>query len=209
MEDVLDVYARPYDPKRPVVCFDEKTKQLLESPNGSIPVAPGKPERQDHHYKRNGTRNIFCWVEPLAGKRHVCATARRTSLDFAEQIKELVDVHYPDAEQVVLVLDNLNTHKPSALYERFEPAEARRIVRKIQWHYTPEHGSWLNMAELELSVLSRQCINRRIANEQILNKELASWKSRRNSAQITIDWHFRTEDARIKLKRLYPITTYN
>lgn len=206
MEDVLDVYQRPYDPARPVVCIDEKSKQLLETPQGSIPACPGEPEREDYEYKRNGTCNIFCRVEPLAGRRRVCVTDRRTSVDFAEQLQQLVDVDYADAERVILVCDNLNTHSAAALYERFEPAEAHRIAQKIEWHYTPEHGSWLNMAELELSVLSRHCLSRRIADADSLKYRLSEWESERNAKQVRIDWQFTTQDARVKLKRLYPKT---
>jgi len=208
MEDVLDVYQRPYDPARPVVCIDEKSKQLLGTPKGIIPAMPDKPEREDYEYKRNGTRNIFLWVEPLAGRRRVHITNRRTSIDFAEQLRLLVDVDYPNAERIVLVCDNLNTHSAAALYERFEPAQANRIARKIEWHYTPEHGSWLNMAELELSVMSRQCLSRRIADTASLVKTLSHWQDQRNAAQSGIDWQFTTADARIKLKRLYPKTIF-
>jgi hypothetical protein len=204
MEDVLDVYQRPYDPNQPVVCIDEKSKQLLETPNSSIPASPGKPERIDYEYKRNGTCNIFCWVEPLAGRRKATVTDRRTSIDFANELKELVDVDYPDAKKIILVADNLNTHGPAALYERFEPQEARRIAKKIEWHYTPEHASWLNMAEIELSVLSSQCLNRRISDKETLVAEVAAWQHSRNCIKATINWQFTTADARIKLRRLYP-----
>lgn len=203
MEDVLSVYQRPYDPKSPVVCLDEKTKELHATPHGSLPLAPGKPGREDYEYERNGTRNLFLWVEPLSGKRDVCVTERRTALDFAQQLKRLVEA-YPEAEQVVLVTDNLNTHNPASLYEAFSPEEARRIAQKIEWHYTPEHGSWLNMAETELSVLTRQCLNRRIADADTLACEVAAWQERRNHAQTPIHWQFTTKDARIKLWRLYP-----
>ena len=167
MEDVLEVYHRPYDPLRPVVCLDEKSKELHSTPQGALPLEPGKPRREDYEYERNGTRNLFLWVEPLTGRRQVCVTERRTGLDFALELKLLVDA-YPEAEQVVLVTDNLNTHTAACLYEAFAPEEARRIAAKIEWHYTPEHGSWLNMAETELSVLSRQCLNRRIADAETL-----------------------------------------
>jgi hypothetical protein len=209
MEDVLDVYERPYDPSRPVVCIDEKSKQLLKTPNGSIAASPGKPKRIDYEYERNGTRNIFLWVEPLTGRRNADVTERRTSLDYAGQLKTLVDADYPYAEKVVLVADNLNTHTAAALYERYDPSEAHRIANKIEWHHTPEHGSWLNIAEIELSVLSRQCLNRRIADEATLKNEIAAWNQERNLAKTTIDWQFTTADARIKLKRLYPITMHN
>jgi hypothetical protein len=204
MEDVIDVYVRPYDPLRPVVCLDECSKELRSTPRGSISAASGGCELEDYEYERHGTRNLFLWVEPLVGKRRVQATARRTSVDFAEVLRQLVDEDYPQAQRVVLVTDNLNTHTPAALYERFEPEEARRIANKIEWHYTPEHGSWLNIAEIELSVLSRQCLSRRVADADTLEKRVAIWERQRNSAQVTVDWQFTAADARIKLKRLYP-----
>ena len=211
MEDVLEVYQRPYDPKRPVVCLDEKSKELHTTPHGHLPpeprteAGPGKPRREDYEYARNGTRNLFLWVEPLTGRRQVCVTERRTALDFAQQLRALVAA-YPDAERVVLVTDNLNTHSPACLYEAFAPEEARQIAQKIEWHYTPEHGSWLNMAETELSVLGRQCLNRRIADAGTLAREVACWQERRDRAQTPIRWQFTTKDARIKLWRLYPQT---
>lgn len=211
MEDVLEVYQRPYDPVRPVVCLDEKSKELHTTPHGILPaepkteLEPGKPRREDYEYERNGTRNLFLWVEPLSGKRQVCVTERRTALDFAQQLKSLVAA-YPDAEKVVLVTDNLNTQTVACLYEAFTPDEARRIAAKIEWHYTPEHGSWLNMAETELSVLSRQCLNRRIGDAAILAQEVAVWQEQRNRIQIPIRWQFTTDDARIKLRHLYPRT---
>ncbi len=203
MEDVLEVYQRPYDPLRPVVCLDEKSKELHGIPHGLLPLVPGKPVREDYEYERNGTRNLFLWVEPLAGRRQVCVTERRTALDFAPQLRALVDA-YPEAEQIVLVTDNLNTHSPACLYEAFLPEEARRIAQKIEWHYTPEHGSWLNMAETELSVLTRQCLSRRIADADMLVREVSAWQERRERTQTTIRWQFTTQDARIKLRRLYP-----
>jgi hypothetical protein len=206
MEDVLDVYQRPYDPAKPVVCIDEKSKELRSTPRGSIAPEEGKPERIDYEYKRNGTANIFCWVEPLVGRRGITATDRRTYADFAEQLKALVDIHYPDVEKVVLVADNLNTHSAAALYQRYPAAEAHRINSKIEWHYTPEHGSWLNMAEIELSVLSRQCLNRRMPDKDTLIAQVAAWETARNSVKTTINWQFTTADARIKLRRLYPDT---
>ena len=209
MEDILDVYQRPYDPKHPVVCIDEKSKQVLGTPKGSIPAAPGRPERIDYEYKRNGTANIFAWVEPLTGRRNADVTQRRTSVDFAEQLKDLTDVQYPDAEKIVLVSDNLNTHSPASLYERYEPVEAHRIANKIEWHHTPEHGSWLNIAEIELSILSRQCLNRRIADIETLRREVGAYNLDRNQVTTIIDWQFRTADARIKLRRLYPKTMNN
>lgn len=204
MEDILDVYQRPYDPSRPVICIDEKSKQLLGSPNGSIPAAPGRAQRIDSEYERNGTCNIFGWIEPLTGRRNADVTDRRTGLDFAHEIKDLTDVRYPDAEKIVLVCDNLNTHGAASLYERYEPAEAHRIANKIEWHYTPEHGSWLNIAEIELSILARQCLNRRIADKDTLMREVAAYNQWRNKVPTAIDWQFKTADARIKLKRLYP-----
>ena len=206
MEDVLSVYERPYDPLRPQVCFDETSKELRETPRGSLPMAPDQPERIDYEYQRNGTANVFLWVEPLMGRRKVRITKQRTSMDFADQLRLLVDEDYPEAERIVLVLDNLNTHSPAALYERFAPAEAKRINDKIEWHYTPEHGSWLNIAEIELSVFASQCLNRRVPDQGTLAKEATAWQERRNAMKTTIDWRFTTEDARIKLKRLYPET---
>ena len=205
MEDVLAVYHRPYDPARPVICLDERSKALRSTPRGGLPARPGVCRRQDYEYERTGVCNIFLWVEPLAGRREVRVTGRRTALDFAEQLRELVDVAYPHADQIVLVTDNLNTHSPYALYERYPPAEAWRIAQKLEWHYTPEHGSWLNMAEIELSALSRQCLNRRLDNQPTVAREAALWTHQRNQAQTKVDWQFTTNDARIKLKRLYPI----
>jgi transposase len=210
MEDVLSVYQRPYDPERPVVCLDEKSKGLHSSPRATLPASPAQgdrpalPVRRDYEYKRNGTRNLFLWVEPLAGRRHVEATEHRRSPDLAHQLKALVDEHYPEAEVIVLVTDNLNTHSTACLYETFAPAEARRIAQRFEWHYTPEHGSWLNMAEIELSVLERQCLNRRIPDAPTLAQEVVAWEEKRNRAQTTIRWQFTTGDARIKLRRLYP-----
>lgn len=205
MEDVLEVYARPYDPSRPVVCLDEKSKELHGQLREALALKPGKERREDSEYVRNGTSNLFLWVEPLVGKRGVRVTQRRTALDFAEQLRILVDETYPDAERIVLVTDNLNTHTPACLYEAFAPAMARRITERLEWHYTPEHGSWLNMAELELSVLGRQCLNRRIGDLDTLVGEVAAWERDRSAAAVTIDWQFRTSDARVKLKRLYPV----
>lgn len=205
MEDVLEVYARPYDPKRPVVCLDEKSKELHQEMREPLPPVPGQVRREDSEYIRNGTANLFLWVEPLAGRRGVSVTQRRTAVDFAEQLRRLAEEDYPNAERIVLVTDNLNTHTPACLYETFSPERARAIVERLEWHYTPEHGSWLNMAELELSALSRQCLNRRIADEETLTKECAAWERERNAAKTTIDWQFTTQDARVKLKRLYPV----
>ncbi len=205
MEDVLEVYARPYDPERPVVCLDEKSKELHGQIREPLLPEPGKERREDSQYVRNGTANLFLWVEPLAGRRRVRVTERRTALDLAQQLRLLVEQDYAEAEQIVLVTDNLNTHHWACLYEAFAPDEARRIAERIEWHYTPEHGSWLNMAELELSVFARQCLNRRIADPETLASEAAAWQQRRNESRTTIDWQFRTADARIKLKRLYPV----
>ena len=205
MEDVLDVYQRPYDPKRPQVCLDEARKELHSTPKGTLPPEPGQPARQDYEYARHGTASLCVWVEPLTGRRKVRVTARQTGFEFAEQLRLLVEEEYPEAEQLVLVVDNLKTHSSACLYERFTPDEARRIARKIEWHYTPEHGSWLNMAECELSVLERQGLARRLSDIDTLKREVAAWEQQRNQAQVTIDWRFTTADARIKLKRLYPV----
>jgi transposase len=205
MEDVLEVYARPYDPKRPQVCFDEGGKQLIGEVRPPLPLRPGQPQRQDYEYERNGTANLFLVFEPLAGTRRVEVTERRTNQDFARIIRRLVDEWYPEAEKIVLVLDNLSTHTPAALYEAFAPAEARRLVEKLEWHYTPKHGSWLNVAEMELSVLARQCLDRRIADREALRREVAAWEEKRNAAVVKVDWQFTTADARVKLKRLYPL----
>lgn len=204
MEDVLEVYSRPYDATRPVVCLDEKSKELHGTPHGEQSMQPGRERRQDYEYVRNGTCNLFLMLEPLSGWRRVQVTERRTALDFAEQLRLLVDDIYPKAETVVLVTDNLNTHSIACLYDRFPPDQARRIARKLEWHYTPEHGSWLNMAECELSVLARQCLNRRIPEMETLIAETDAWQTERNAASVTVDWHFTTDDARAKLKRLYP-----
>lgn len=205
MEDVLEVYTRPYDPRYPQVCMDETSKQLLRDAHQSLPMQPGRPERRDYEYERGGVANLFMFLEPLKGRRWVDVTERRrTKVDWAQQIKKLVDERYPKAERIVLVMDNLNTHTPASLYEAFEPAEARRLADKLEIHYTPKHGSWLNMAEIELSVLSRQCLHRRVADLETLKAEAVAWRERRDTAGGKIDWRFTTEDARIKLKRLYP-----
>ena len=204
MEEVLDLYEEPYDPKRPKVNFDETSKQLIEEIRQSLPPAPGQVERFDYEYKRNGTRNLFIFCEPQVGWRHIEVTQQRTKNDFAHQMKWLVDERYPEAEVIRVVMDNLNTHKPASLYEAFEPAEARRIVKKLEFHYTPKHGSWLNMAEIELSVLMRQCLDRRIPDEETLKRELKAYENRRNQACAVIDWQFTCKEARIKLHRLYP-----
>ncbi len=204
MEEVLDFYGEPYDPKRPKVCFDETSKQLIGEKRKSLPARPGQVERYDYEYQRNGTRNLFLFLEPQRGWRHVAVTERRTMVDFAHQMRWLVDEAYPEAEVVRVVLDNLNTHRPASLYQAFVPAEARRIVRRLEFHYTPKHGSWLNMAEIEFSVLSRQCLDRRIPDEKTLKQELAALEDQRNRAGATVNWQFTSEDARVKLKRIYP-----
>jgi hypothetical protein len=204
MEDVLELYAEPYDPARPKVNFDEASKQLIAETRQPLPPQPGQPQRYDYEYQRNGTRNLFLFTEPQAGFRHIKVTDQRTMIDFAHQMKWLVDERYPEAELIRVVLDNLNTHKGASLYEAFAPEEARRIIKKLEFHYTPKHGSWLNMAEIELSVLQRQCLNRRIPDEETLIREVAAWEKERNQEQATIDWRFSVTDAREKLKRLYP-----
>jgi hypothetical protein len=204
MEDILDVYERPSDPRRPQVCMDETSKQLVGETRTPLPVRPGRPVRIDYESVRHGVRNLFLWVEPLAGRRHVQVTERRTKQDWARFIRDLVDVHYPDAERVVLVLDNRNTHVPGALYDTFPPPEARRILGRLELHYTPPHGSWLNMAEIELSVLARQCLDRRIPDAATLAAEVAAWEADRNAHPTAIHWRFTTADARIKLRHLYP-----
>ena len=204
MEEVLAVYTRPYDPTRPVVCLDETSKQLVSETRTPLPAEPGQPERVDYEYERQGTANLFMAVEPLTGQRHVTVTDRRTAVEFAQVVKALLEVHYPHAEKVVLVLDNLNTHKPAALYQAFEPAVAWRLLERLEIHHTPKHGSWLNMAEIELSVLSQQCLNRRIPDTATLTREVAAWQQARNADPRPVNWRFTTPDARIKLKRLYP-----
>ena len=204
MEDVLDVYHLPYDPKHPQVCMDEASKQLVSEVIQPIPASSGQIERYDYEYERQGVANLFILFEPLCGWREIKITERRTKQDWAWLMKELVDVHYPDAETIRLVMDNLNTHVPSSLYETFQPAEAKRILDKLEIHYTPKHGSWLNMAEIELSVLSRQCLHRRIGNVQTLTHEINAWQKDRNNKSAKMDWRFTTADARIKLKKLYP-----
>ncbi len=204
MEDVLDVYTRPYDPRLPQVCMDEVSKQLLRDTRTPLPIRPGQLQRVDYEYEREGVVNLFLFCEPLQGQRWVTVTEQRTKVDWAHQIQDLVDVRYPEAERIVLVMDNLNTHTPAALYEVFPPAEAKRLVDKLEIHYTPKHGSWLNMAEIEVSVLSRQCLHRRVPEVATLQAEVDAWQARRNTASSSIDWRFTTDDARIKLKRLYP-----
>lgn len=204
MEDVLEVYQRPYNPEYPVVCMDESPKQLIGEVHPPIPIKPGSVEKIDAEYVRNGTVEIFMEVEPLAGKRHVAVTEHRTKIDWAAQIKEMLDIRYPDAKKVVLVMDNLNTHSTASLYEAFLPEEARRLAERLEIHYTPKHGSWLNIAEIELSVLQGQCLNRRIADIETMKNEVDSWQTNRNNQIKKINWQFTTDNARIKLKRLYP-----
>ena len=204
MEDVLTVYQQPEDPKRPLVCLDEKPQTLHGEPREPLPLAPGKPARHDYEYERNGTANLFMIFAPLEGRRRVSVTERRTALDFAEVIRELVDEEYPEAELITLVMDNLNTHTIGSLYEAFPPAQAHRLAQKLDIHHTPKHGSWLNMAEIELSVLGRQCLSGRIKDGETLAREVAAWEADRNRRAARMDWRFTTDDARIKLKRLYP-----
>jgi len=204
MEDVLEVYHLPYDSDYPVVCMDESSKQMIGEVHEPIPCKPGQPMRMDDEYVRKGVAQIFMEVEPLGGRRHVAVTERRTRKDLAKQIKQMLDERYPDAVKVRLVMDNLNTHNIASLYETFEPQEARRLAERLDIHHTPKHGSWLNMAEIELSVLKGQCLNRRIAHMSTMQDEVATWESDRNNSTRKIDWQFTTKDARIKLKRLYP-----
>ena len=203
-EDVLEVYAEPYDPNRPKVNFDETSKQLIKETRQPLPAQPGHPPRFDYEYERNGTRNLLLFVEPHTGRRPVHGTEQRTKLDFAYAMQWLVDQGDPEATVIRVVLDNLNTQKPASLYEAFPPAEARRIARKLEFHYTPKHGSWLHMAEIELGVLQQQCLDRRIPDEETLKHEIAAWEKQRNAERATIDWRFSVTDAREKLKRLYP-----
>lgn len=204
MEDVLDVYELPYDPLRPVVCMDEKPYQLLGEVRDSWAMRPGDNKKVDSEYVRNGTCSIFAFVEPLGGCHHISVREHRTAVDWAEEIKYLVDVMYPNAEKIVLVMDNLNTHKPASLYKKYPPEEARRIIKKLEIHYTPKHGSWLDIAEIELNVMTRQCLSRRIESIDKLRSELSAWEVERNEIQECVNWQFRTKDARIKLSSLYP-----
>ena len=204
MEAVLEVYHRPYDPKNPVVCMDETSKQLIRETRTPITVEPGRVTCYDYEYDRHGVANVFMFSEPLGGWRHASVTDRRTKVDGAEEIKNLVDVHYPQADRVTLVMDNLNTHAPASLYEAFEPPEARRLINRLEMVYTPKHGSWLNIVEIELNVLGRQCLGRRIQDKPTLTREVAAWEAQRNANQAKVNWRFTTADARIKLKRLYP-----
>ena len=204
MEDVLDLYTEPHDPLHPVVCLDESPIQLIGEVKAPLPVMPGHPARYDHHYRRNGTRNLFIMVQPRTGWRHVKVTQRRTIPDYAQCLKDLVDTHFPEALTIRVVQDNLNTHTPWSLYATFPPAEARRILKRLNFHYTPKHASWLNMAEIEISALSRQCLNRRIETEDILTQEIAAWETKRNKACVKVNWQFTIDDARTKLRRIYP-----
>lgn len=209
MEDVVEVYARPPDPARPLVCFDESGKELQQETRPVVAAAPGRPARIDSEYARNGSANLFLWTAPLLGQRGVRVTIRRTSVDWALAVRQLVEEEFPTAERIVLVLDNLNTHRASALYQAFPPAVARRIWAKLEVHDTPKHGSWLNIAECELSVLRRQCLRRRIPTREDLAREVAAWAADRNRRQRGVDWQFTTTDARTKLKRLYPVPIYD
>lgn len=201
---MLDLYAEPYDPMRPVVCFDESPIQLIGEVKEPLPMMPGQPVRYDYHYQRNGTRNLFILFQPLAGWRHIKITERRTIIDYAQCLKDLVDIHFPDARLIRVVQDNLNTHTPWSLYEAFRPDEAKRILSQLDFHYTPKHGSWLNMAEIEISVLNRQCLSRRIGDEATLHQEVDAWERNRNIQKVKGEWRFTTADARLKLRKLYP-----
>jgi DDE superfamily endonuclease len=205
MEDILDLYAELYDPLYPVVCFDESPYQLVSEVRQPLPGAPGQPVRYDYEYRREGTCNLFMFFEPLQGWRHIKVTDRRTTQDFAHCMRELVDIHFPKAAVISVVLDNLNTHTPGALYATFPPAEACRILRKLDFHYTPKHGSWLNMAEIEFAMVVTQCLDRRLGNQETVRREIAAWEARRNAAKAIVDWRFTTTKARRKLKRIYPL----
>ena len=204
MEDVLEVYHRPHDPTCPVVCLDESSKQLVAETRQPIPAKPGSPARHDYEYERNGMANLFMMFAPLEGWREVKVTDQHTAVDYAQVLKELSDTHFPEAKKIVLVQDNLNTHKPASLYEAFPAPEARRLVERFEWHYTPKHGSWLNLAESELSVVSTQCLDERIPDKQTLVDEIAAWQTSRNEAHVKANWRFTTNEARIRLHRLYP-----
>lgn len=205
MEDILDLYTQPLDPARPLVCFDETSHQLVGEVRTPLPTRPGRPARYDAEYERLGTANLFLLTAPLLGWRHVAVTDHRTRIDWAHQMRQLVDVHFPAAPRITLVLDNLNTHDPASLYQAFEPAEAKRIRDRLDIHYTPKHGSWLNIAEIEFSVLSRQCLDRRFPDRATLESEVAAWVTNRNAEGVAVDWRFTTKDARIKLRHLYPV----
>jgi hypothetical protein len=204
MEDVLEVYTRPFDPRRPLVCLDEQPVPLIGETRRPLPPIPGSPARYDYEYVRNGVANLFLWYEPLLDYRELIVTQQRTRIDWAHLIQELVDVQHPDADKIVLVMDQLNTHGPASLYETFAPAEAKRLADKLEIHYTPKHGSWLNMAEIEFSALNRQCLDRRIGDAAILEREVRAWETRRNVRRGKIQWRFTTDKARIKLRHLYP-----
>jgi DDE superfamily endonuclease len=204
MEDVLELYEEPYDPKKPVVCFDELPYQMVAEKRTPLPAKPGRPQRYDYEYERKGMVNIFAFFEPKSGGRHLDITERRTAVDFALAMRRLVDEHYPEAEKVRVVLDNLNTHTPASLYKAFEPEEARRLLRRLEFHHTPTHASWLNMVEVELSVLSQQCLERRIPDAERLAREIGAWEQKRNEGGVTVQWRFTASDAREKLARLYP-----
>ena len=205
MEDVLELYEEPHDPKKPLICFDEMPYQMVAEKRVPIAAKAGRPERHDYEYERRGVRNLFMFFEPKASWRHVDLRERRTAIDFAQQMRKLADEHYPEAEKIRVVLDNLNTHTAAALYEAFASQEARRILRRLEFHYTPKHASWLNQVEIEFSVLSRECIGgRRIPEEGMLQREVAAWEEERNEKEATVDWRFSVEDAREKLERLYP-----
>lgn len=204
MEDTLEVYKRPYDVRYPLICMDESSKQHVKEVRQSWAPAPGKPARYDSEYERNGVSNVFMFFEPLQGKRYVEVTDTRTAVDWAHQVRRLVDERYPEAERITLVMDNLNTHAGASLYKAFEPQEARRLLDRLDIHYTPKHGSWLNMAEIELSIISRQCLDRRIPDQESLKREIRAWQESRNACANPMDWRFTTDDARVKLKKLYP-----
>ena len=204
MEDVLEVYKRPYNPALPVVCMDETNRQLIQETRKSLPMQARQPRRIDYEYRRNGVVNLFMMFEPLGGRRFVKLRDKRTRQDWAHCIKALIEKHYPQADRIVLVMDNLNTHTIGSLYETFCPSEARRLAKKLEIHYTPKHGSWLNMAEVEIGVLARQCLSRYMATKRTMGCAVSAWQTRRNKSQATVDWQFTTDDARAKLKRLYP-----
>jgi hypothetical protein len=205
MEDVLEVYTRPEDAQYPLVCMDETNKQLLSEVRDPLPAQAGQPQRVDYEYKREGVADLFMFFEPLLGKRFVKVTDQRTRKDWAQAMKDLADYLYPQAKKIVVVMDNLNTHSPASFYETFEPQEAQRLIERFEFHYTPKHGSWLNMAEIELGVLIRQCLSRRIPDKSTLEKEVRAWQNDRNAKVVKVDWRFTTADARIKLKHLYPV----
>ena len=204
MEDILEVYQRPHDASHPLVCMDEMSKPLIDETRVPLPIMPGQPEKYDYEYERKGVNNVFMVFEPLMGERHVSVTDHRTKVDWAKCIKDIVDTHYPEAAKITVIMDNLNTHRPSSLYQAFSPEEARRLLNKLEFHYTPKHGSWLNMAEIEFSALKRQCLDCRIPDQITLKQKVTEWEQARNVRAVKANWQFKTEDARIKLKRLYP-----